>query len=159
MGELRPVVIHLVDPSDGRSLQSWSFATPVITIGRDDASSIVLTDPYVSRTHVELKRGAGGWRLTSKGRNGVLIDGRSVEEQVINSGVRFRLGTTGPCFRFEEEVTQTSMATLSFDPESLLILKLNSTEVAKEAEEVSSTDYFRQLQQKARELRRQRNPS
>ena len=40
---------------------------------------------------------------------------------------------------------------------SIILLALDRKEVAQQAQAVTDTDYFRQLQSKARELRRQRS--
>lgn len=149
--------LHLLDPTDGRLLQSWSFSTPRITIGRGEGESLTLADPYVSRLHAEIVSAPDGWVLHSRGRNGVFIDGRRIEESRLNPGTTFRLGPAGPLFQFGNAVQNNENATLSFDPESIILLALDRKEVAQQAQAVTDTDYFRQLQSKARELRRQRS--
>lgn len=149
--------LHLLDPADGRLLQSWSFSSPRITIGRGDAESLTLADPYVSRLHAELVNDSEGWILHSRGRNGVFIDGRRIKESRLNPGSTFRLGPAGPLFQFGNATPNNGNATLSFDPESIILLALDRKEVEQQAQAVTETDYFRTLQSKARELRRQRS--
>jgi hypothetical protein len=156
----RLISLQLVDPSDGRTLQAWGFDSHRITIGRDDAADIPLADPYVSRIHAEIVHDDGsGWRLLARGRNGVFMDGRSVAECELAAGATFRLGATGPMFRFGEPAEQRPEATLSFDPDAVILLSLNAQVVNRQADEITATDYFQQLQRKARELREQRSGS
>lgn len=150
------VNIHLIDSSDGRTLQTWSFESPRITIGRDSQQNISLSDPYVSRTHAELVRVGGVWQLFSRGRNGVLVNGKSISEIRLESGMAFRLGANGPLFRFDLAQEATAQATLSFDPESVIVLSFDRDAVKQEAESVAATAYFQQLNEKAKELRARR---
>jgi hypothetical protein len=157
--DVRAISLHLIDPSDGRSLQTWSFSAERITIGRDEAAGIPLADPYVSRIHAELVHADGGWSLFARGRNGVFVDGRSIAEHRLEDGTTFRLAAVGPMFRFDNGSESMGQATLSYDPDAVILLTLNSKEVAQQANEIASTDYFQQLREKARELRRQRTGS
>lgn len=150
--------LHLIDPADGRLLQSWSFASPRITIGRGELENITLSDPYVSRLHAEILSDPLGWVLHSRGRNGVFVDGRRIEQTRLTQGSVFRLGPAGPMFQFGTVAPANGNATLSFDPESIILLALDRKELEQQTNAVADTDYFRQLQSKARELRRQRSP-
>ncbi|QDV30047.1 FHA domain protein [Planctopirus ephydatiae] len=150
------VKIHLVDPGDGRTLQTWSFESPRITIGRDPQQDVSLSDPYVSRTHAELVRAGSVWQLFSRGRNGILVNGKSITEIRLEPGMTFRLGANGPQFRFDQAQEVTAQATLSFDPESIIVLSFDRESVKDEAENVAATDYFQKLNQKAKELRARR---
>lgn len=161
MNEERPetVSLHLIDAADGRSLQIWSFSTPRITIGRGEGESLVLADPYISRVHAELVGEGGEWELISRGRNGVYIDGRSVTACPLPHGSTFRLGQNGPTFRFLSVPHAVGTATLCFDPSAFVVLALNRQAVEQETKEIAETEYFRHLQQKARDLRRHRTPN
>lgn len=150
------VSVHLIDPADGRTLQTWSFAQQRITIGRGETESIPLADPYVSRLHAELICVGGVWQLFARGRNGVFVNGKSVAESRLDHGGTFRLGISGPMFRFDAAPAATGQATLSFDPDAIIVLAFDRSEVQEQAQDIVETDYFRQLQEKARLLRRQR---
>lgn len=150
------VTLHLVDPNDGRALQSWTFQRERITIGRDSSADLPLLDQYVSRIHVELLHGPEGWSLNCLGRNGVFVDGKSVERCRLHPGITFRLASVGPMFRFDPSAEPTGSSTVCFDHTSMLVLELNPTDVKLRADEIAVTDYFQQLQQKARQLRRDR---
>lgn len=150
------VKIHLIDSSDGRTLQTWSFGSARISIGRDAQQDISLSDPYVSRLHAELVQAGGAWQLFSRGRNGVIVHGKAIDEIRLEAGMTFRLGANGPLFRFDQTEQVTGQATLSFDPESVIVLSFDREAVKAEAESVAGTDYFRQLNEKAKELRARR---
>ena len=109
------ISLHLIDSSDGRSLQCWTFQASRITIGRDPTADIPLADHYVSRIHVEILRDESGWRLFTRGRNGVYVNGKSVEEYQLQHGMTFRLAAVGPQFRFDMVTERTGQATISFD--------------------------------------------
>lgn len=153
------ISIHMIEPADGRTLQKWTFPFPAVTcisIGRDDAASVQVADPYVSRIHLEIVHDSNGWNLLARGRNGVYVDGRSVTEYRITHGTRFRLSSVGPIFRFDTESESMGLQTLSIDPAVWNLMALNKSEVLQQADEITETDYFQRLQDKARQLRRNR---
>lgn len=151
------ITIQLVDPSDGRQLQAWSFeGVDSITIGRGDDQRVTLADPYVSRRHAELRRNESGWRLIALGRSGVFVSGSSVTDIALSADTIFRLGSNGPALRYQMQSEQSGSATLSFDPECSIFLQMDRRQLEAEARDVVETDYFQRLQQTARELRRQR---
>jgi pSer/pThr/pTyr-binding forkhead associated (FHA) protein len=158
--ETGDVSISMIDSTDGRSLQSWSFIgsdVDRITIGRDESASVKLADPYVSRIHLEIVRDADGWKLHALGRNGVYVDGCSVTEYRMSHGLKFRLASVGPTFRFDNEEASIGRQTLVVDPTIMQLLNLNKDTVVSQADEIAQTEYFLQLQQKAREFRKQRS--
>jgi pSer/pThr/pTyr-binding forkhead associated (FHA) protein len=150
------ITLHLVDPADGRSLQSWSFRQDRVTIGRDTTADLPLVDPYVSRVHVELLHSTEGWSLHCLGRNGVYVDGKSVDRFRLSPGMTFRLANVGPMFRFDPQTEPVGTSTLCFDSSSMVVLELNPSDVRQRVDEIAVTDYFQQLQQKARQLRSDR---
>ena len=154
------ITIELIDPSDGRLMQSWSFEQSRIAIGRDGDGDVVLADPYVSRLHAELQALEDGtWRLQSHGRNGVYVDGQLIDKAPLSPGTRFRLGPSGPMFSIGQEVApieQSSTSTLALETAPAILLTLDRQEAERQAQELSETDYFQRLQQKARDLRQSR---
>lgn len=139
----------------------WTFSAPIpqcISIGRDAEASVSLADPYVSRIHAELILDGSSWKLVSRGRNGVYVDGRSIEEFPLTHGTRFRLSSVGPTFRFDQQTAAVGQHTLTIDPTVMQFLSLNQSQVHEQADEIAQTNYFRQLQEKARLLRQQRKP-
>jgi DNA-binding NtrC family response regulator len=66
-----------------------------LAIGTSEDNALVLTDPAVSRYHLELRRTGAGVQLADLGsRNGTWIGGVRVERAVISAGTRLRLGDT-----------------------------------------------------------------
>ncbi len=81
--------------SDGRS-QQFTFDGDV-TIGRDPASALVLSDPEISRRHARLSVGPGGVTLADLGSgNGTWFGGRELEPRVetpLPEGASFGVGS------------------------------------------------------------------
>ncbi|MDB4964192.1 MAG: Flagellar regulatory protein FleQ [Myxococcales bacterium] len=72
-------------PDDGAS----------IAIGTSSDNALVLTDPTVSRYHLELRRAAGGLQITDLGsRNGTWVGPVRIERAVVPAGTRLKLGDT-----------------------------------------------------------------
>src|SRR5262245_12420223 len=112
-----PVAVHLLDSVMGRPVQSWHFESKAcVSIGRGDTQDVNLTDPYVSRTHAEIRFQNGAWILFSRGRNGVVVSNQMITEYAVEGEVNFRLGPNGPSLRFQPTVAAPDApATLSFD--------------------------------------------
>ena len=67
----------------------------LIRVGSDPASDLVLTDPTVSRRHLEVERTARGLLLRDLGsRNGSWVDGRQVGAAYVEPGDKIALGKT-----------------------------------------------------------------
>ncbi len=67
----------------------------LIRVGSDPASDLVLTDPTVSRRHLEVERNARGLLLRDLGsRNGSWVDGRQVGAAYVEPGDKISLGKT-----------------------------------------------------------------
>jgi DNA-binding NtrC family response regulator len=72
-------------PDDGASL----------AIGTSEDNALVLTDPAVSRYHLELRRTATGVQVVDLGsRNGTFVGGIRIERAVVPAGTRLRIGDT-----------------------------------------------------------------
>lgn len=97
------VVLTLLDPQDGTPRQQWQFEDePVIRIGRSPSCHVVLSDPLVSRQHVELKLdGSGEWQLVNYGTNGTFVNGTSFPGGAIADGTIFQLAWGGPLLQFQ----------------------------------------------------------
>src|SRR5262249_10504943 len=66
-----------------------------LAIGTSEDNALVLTDPAVSRYHLELRRTSAGVQLADLGsRNGTWFGGVRVERAVVPAGTRLRLGDT-----------------------------------------------------------------
>ena len=78
-------------PDRGKSIDS----AHEIVVGTDAASSLVLSDPTVSRMHVAIAPAPGGWMLRDLGStNGTEVAGVRVFEAIIAPGQTIRVGDT-----------------------------------------------------------------
>src|SRR5689334_18263736 len=69
--------------------------SPTITIGSDEESAFVLSDPAVSRKHVRLELLATGVRVIDLGsKNGTRVGGARVERALVTPGSIVRIGRT-----------------------------------------------------------------
>jgi hypothetical protein len=155
----RDATIQLLDPAYQRPVRTWKFSEQTsITIGRADNVDVEIADAYVSRVHAEFTYRDGQWILISRGRNGVIVGSQTITELPISGDVTFRLGSAGPSLRFSTTTpAEAASATLSYTPETNPLLFLDETKVSAEVAQITSDDYFLKLQQKAKELRRNRN--
>ena len=65
-----------------------------VTVGRDPAADIVLTDPSASRRHAVAQWDPGaGWTLTDHSSTGVFLDGRRVGRLLLTGPMTLHLGS------------------------------------------------------------------
>lgn len=83
--------------------QNLSFAKASVTIGRGPENDIVLSsDPRVSRQHAEIKqRGTDFVIVNLSQKNFVLLDGQSIQSEVLVNGSVIQIGDTEIQFKFE----------------------------------------------------------
>jgi hypothetical protein len=76
--------------------QTYDLNKDIITLGRDITNDITINDPEVSRHHLRLTRGAGGFTLEDLGStNGTFINGqRMTGARPLNVGDMIGLGET-----------------------------------------------------------------
>jgi len=78
----------------------FDLTQDVTVLGRSRRSDIVLTDPNVSRQHVEVRREGGEFVVRDlDSTNGLRVNGRVVKQATLRAGDRVELGTTE--LRFE----------------------------------------------------------
>jgi hypothetical protein len=64
-----------------------------MTIGRSRESELVVDDPNVSRSHAEIRKTIEGWMIVDLGStNGVKVNGKRVQEEVLRPGDKITLG-------------------------------------------------------------------
>jgi pSer/pThr/pTyr-binding forkhead associated (FHA) protein len=153
----RLAVVHLLDSTQGHSLQTWRFmGRSLITIGRSDENDVALADPHVSRIHVKLVHEEGTWTLISTGRHGTLVDDRLVSEFTMSHNTVFRLGAAGPTLRFDTKVTETrrseTMDNINFDV--LEMLEIDERRKQHEVDQIAGNALFQQLQGESRRRKR-----
>ena len=76
------------------------LAGSVVTLGRADDSTLVLTDDYASTRHARLVPEGEGWLVEDLGStNGTLVNGRRVGDALLVDGDRLDIGATAMVFR------------------------------------------------------------
>lgn len=152
------IVLQLLDPAQHRPLQVWTFpGTGPVTIGRADENDVVLADPFVSRTHARLEMIAGSWRVISLSSQQLLCDGKKLTELPLEDGMVFRLGARGCVMRFSgQHESEQNRSTMIFDADRMPVFQLDAQQLEREVAEISSGDYFRELQQAAQRIRQRR---
>src|SRR5690349_12925535 len=76
--------------------QSYDLNKDIVTLGRDITNDIVINDPEVSRHHMRLTRGAGGFTVEDLGStNGTFVNGqRLTGARPLRPGDMIGLGET-----------------------------------------------------------------
>jgi pSer/pThr/pTyr-binding forkhead associated (FHA) protein len=154
------VCLQLLDSAQGKPIQTWRFTDQQeITIGREDARDIVISDPHVSRHHVTLFSSGGSWMLMSCGRHGTLIDNRLVVEAPLRPGVIFQLGPSGPTLRFDTSapVPSGSMTMDQIDVDALAMFELDQERSRQEADKIAGGTLFDELLQESQRLKSARH--
>jgi FhaA, N-terminal domain/Inner membrane component of T3SS, cytoplasmic domain len=73
-----------------------------VLVGRSRECDVVLSDPNVSRRHIELRRGERGWTAVDLGStNGMKINGRRLTQAELEPGDRITIGTSDLAFELE----------------------------------------------------------
>ena len=80
-----------------------TITAPVTVLGRGTDVDLRIDDPGVSRRHAEVRLHGDEAIIVDLGStNGVVLDGRVVEDAVLTDGASFRLGTTDIVFHREQ---------------------------------------------------------
>ena len=91
-------------------------------IGRSNESTIVLSDPMVSRSHARISLEKGQWILEDLGSaNGTISDGQKMKRKSLRLGDSFQVGLN--VFRVvDEEISEKDPS--SFRPNLWRVIKL-----------------------------------
>ena len=82
---------------------TYQITKPKITLGREPANDIVLSDSSVSRHHAQITLNNGTWTITKLARqNTVIVNHRNVQQSAIND--RDTIGLGGTSFLFQTNV-------------------------------------------------------
>src|SRR2546421_5371739 len=82
---------------------TYQITKPKITLGREPANDIVLSDTSVSRHHAQITLNNGTWSITKLARqNTVIVNHRNVQQSAIND--RDTIGLGGTSFLFQINV-------------------------------------------------------
>jgi DNA-binding NtrC family response regulator len=86
----------------------------LISIGRDSANQIVLSDGYASSRHARIERKDAGFFLRDlRSRNGTFLNGARVMEAWLSEGDRIRIGNMDLLFSCSREESQNNALTSS----------------------------------------------
>jgi Protein of unknown function (DUF3662)/Inner membrane component of T3SS, cytoplasmic domain len=73
-----------------------------VLVGRSRECDVVVSDPNVSRRHIELRRGDRGWTAIDLGStNGMKINGRRVSQAQLDPGDRITIGVSDLTFELD----------------------------------------------------------
>lgn len=102
------VTLYLLDPQQSIPLQQWEFQSEsVIRVGRAPDNEVILTNPLVSRYHLELRHiksaAENSWQLINQGTNGTFLDGTIVSQSFVKNGSVIQLARGGPLLKFQLE--------------------------------------------------------
>lgn len=98
----------------------WPLSKPRVTVGRDMARDIVLSDPSVSREHAVIETHYGAWILVDgESRNGTRVNGVAVARRHLSDGDWVAFGDVRLVFHVVDEEPAPPPASESrteFDP-------------------------------------------
>jgi hypothetical protein len=73
-----------------------------VLVGRSRECEVTVSDPNVSRRHIELRRGERGWTAVDLGStNGMKVNGRRIGQAELNPGDRITIGVTDLTFELD----------------------------------------------------------
>ena len=98
----RPGLVLLYAPNFEHLHPAYPFGPHDITIGRDPVHSVCIPEQAVSRMHARIRREGDSYVLTDLGsRNGTLVDGRHIQEIVLEPLAEVRVGDA--IFKFVDD--------------------------------------------------------
>lgn len=91
-----------------------------LSVGRGDESDLLLSDPDVSRSHIEVIAGLDGYEVEDlNSKNGMLIAGRSMSSRRLRHGDTIQLG--GTVIQFEDPVDSVVREIMEAPDEQLAV--------------------------------------
>lgn len=152
------IVLELLDAEGGHSIHAWELSPDeTIVIGRSRDCTVIISNPYVSRSHACLRFGEEGWEVSATSSQGLIIDGEKQLNSRLTSGREFRLGNQGPWLRFREDASlpgEEASSTMSIDPSKTPIFVLDAEQMSRDVESVVEGEYFARLHEMATRLRK-----
>jgi two-component system response regulator GlrR len=111
--QVHPWTVEVVaGPDKGKKAKTLDA---LVRVGTDPSNDLVLTDPTVSRRHVEIEGSAKGLLLKDLGsRNGVVVDGRQVLQAFVEPGDKLLLGNSRLAIRQDATTTEVELAGADF---------------------------------------------
>jgi serine/threonine-protein kinase len=121
------VTLYLLHPEQNTPLQQWHFEDEsVIRIGRFPDNHVVLSEPLVSRHHLELRRlgfsnNRSSWQMINQGTNGTFLNGILVSQSLVADGSLIQLARGGPILKFQTQPLLTGQLPSGKREESSLL--------------------------------------
>jgi pSer/pThr/pTyr-binding forkhead associated (FHA) protein len=97
-----PYLVH--KDRDGSVIQFWNLHEGPTTVGRGNEANAKVEDNLLSKTHFRITHESTGFTLKDLGsKNGTLVNGQGVTEQLLKSNDKIRAGDS--TFFFVEGLT------------------------------------------------------
>jgi len=152
------IALQLLDSSHTYPTQTWKLnGKSAIRIGRLDDNEVVIPHQAVSRVHVMLNWENGAWQLINVGRFGTLLAGQSVGQVRIDRDATIQLGTAGPCLRLLLSEKSNEHHGETCEHPIVTLADINESQKQKKVAEIADSDFFQQLQKRARQMREAKN--
>jgi len=146
--------LQLLDPSHSYPTQTWKLkGTSSIRIGRLDDNEVVVPHASVSRVHVMLNWQEGAWHLVNVGRFGTLISGKSVGQVRLEKDATIQLGTAGPTIKLLLSESNRDHHGETCEHPTVTLADINHSLKQRKVAEIADSEFFQQLQKRARQLR------
>ncbi len=149
------VTLTLLNPVRGTDLHQWTFPSEaLIRIGRNPDNEVVIPTAVVSRYHALLRFDEHRWELVGIGTNGTLLDGEKITHTPVRDGQVIGLAQGGPAMRFHAGLPTTREGEKTVHQDlSALKIEIDETKKQRQVSEITQSDYFQQLKEKAAALR------
>jgi pSer/pThr/pTyr-binding forkhead associated (FHA) protein len=127
-----------------------------VTIGRIPENAIFLDEPGVSRRHARIEREGDSFVIHDlHSTNGTWIGLRRIDEHALDDGDTVRIGTTR--LAFKRNLTPAELSAFEAGRQAsvpaVLEIEIDSAKCQKQVEEITDSDFFRELREKARRMR------
>lgn len=152
-------LLELLDPEQHQAVQAWPLdSAQEVTLGRARTNMIVLASPLVSRQHAKMRWVDGCWLVEALSELGVWWRGQLRSRVVLENGAVWSLGEHGPRLRVVQAAALVAFdaeSTIRYRPGTLAIglPALDAARRDREVAEIAGSDFFRQLERRAVELR------
>jgi hypothetical protein len=128
-----------------------------VTIGRIPENMICIDEAGVSRRHARIERQGDSFVIRDlHSTNGTWIGLRRIEEHALDDGDSVRIGSTR--LAFKRNLTPAELSVFEgVSPASspaLLEIEIDTAKCQQQADEIASSDFFRELKEKSRRMRR-----
>ncbi|MGF1478023.1 MAG: FHA domain-containing protein [Cyanophyceae cyanobacterium] len=104
------ITLSLLHPIHLLPVQSWTFDSKIIGIGRARDNDIVLYSAFVSAYHAELHRQSWGWEVVSMSSDGIYANNQAVSRCQARNSMILRLSSWGPRLQIQLSPAASSQA-------------------------------------------------